>query len=106
MIDNAWFNGILERHFSTTVYPRDHQSVKSADNDKVVDNSKLISNKLEVYHNTNEDKQNIDPKKSMYTGTVLNDSIKLNADYTIVNKEMFEYIIQVLGYKCSNTIIR
>ena len=106
LIDNAWFNGILKRHFSSTIYSRGLQRGESDKDVKEINNSPLISNKMEVYNNINDNKQNFDLIEAMYTGTVLNDDIILNADYTIVNKEMFEHICKQLGYKCNNIIMR
>ena len=78
LVDNARFNSILKRHFSDTIYPRDLKRGESDEEGKEIDNSPLISNKLEVYHNINDNKQNFDSIESMYTGTVLNDGITVS----------------------------
>ena len=71
---------------------------------KEIDNNDLLSNDIKVFQNNVKNKQNFD--RNEYTGRVLKDNIELNKDYTVLNKEMLDYIWDELGYICNQKIIR
>ena len=71
---------------------------------KEIDNNDLLSNDIKVFQSTIKNKQNFDWNE--YTGRILKDNIELNKDYTVVNREMIDYICNELGYICNQKIIR
>ena len=72
-----------------------------------IDNNNLLSNEFTIFKKSNRDPHNKQKfEQNNYTDKLLRDDIKMKKDYTVVNKELLNYIINNMGYECSDVICR
>ena len=101
------FKRICEKYLAESSTKSSGSNVFGIEVPKNIDNSCLLSNDFNVYQTliqTPQTKQKFE--QNSYTNKLLREDIEIDKDYIVVSKEMFSYLIDTLGYECSDIISR
>ena len=103
-----WFKAFKSKYSITDC--QDNVEPNKFDNklSEEIDNSNLLWDDrikpFNILSIDNEDQQSL--LQDWYTGKILKNSIELNKDYTILNKEIYDFIWNIWGCRWSNPILR
>ena len=101
------FKRIYEKYLAESSTQSSGSNVFGIEVPKNIDNSCLLSNDFTLFQTliqTPQTKQKFE--QNNYTDKVLREDIEIDKDYIVVSKEMFKYLIDTLGYECSDVISR